>query len=267
MTNDKPRSAPETRKFSIGKHDLNAHARNIETIREMWHDKKGKEFQTIEFYYDKILEEVEEFVEGEDETPTINKDTQILTTTGDSRFAEAPTVLLTVLHWATVRSGLSYSQILGMLEQRFREQAWRHHVLKDVDEELVHKSKGSFEDGTYWLLRFSRDNRIFGAKVEWTQALGSKLREVVDLNTEFHWSKDGKFTLPVSYEPYMDVQRYTFLGTAVRGIVFDDGQIVEFFNPRGVELIHEPRDGKYISASDAEWQKPKLGDFTGMQYP
>lgn len=216
------------------------------------------------------MEEFEEYIEGEDETPTIIWNDLSLETTGDSRFAEGPTCALTMFHWMRAKSRqqgdmLTYPQLVAMLLQRFREQAWRHHVIDEVDSVISNPNKSSFEDGTYWLLRFTRDNRIFAAKVEWTSGFGSRLREVVDLTTEYHW--DGNFILPISYEPYMSVQHFTFIGTDVRGIVFPDNEIVEFFSPRGVEMIDQPRAGKYISAEDATWKQPQLGDFTGMKHP
>jgi hypothetical protein len=261
MTEKKSRDAPAIRKFALLKSGLDDGATNMEVIADMWSANKDDVFDNVKFYLDKIGEEYEEMMEGEDETPSVVGDK--LETTGDTMFSESVTVLLTILHWQRKRTGLRYNQLLSMLEQRYREQAWRYHVLESPEETVQHKST-TFADGTYWLIRLSRDNRIFGCKTEWINGV-SQIREVVDLDIKWHWS-DGHFALPASYEPYMQAQNYTVLGD-VRGVVFPDGHIVEFFSPRGVELIHEPRKGTYIKAEDCEWQTPVLGSFFKMRHP
>ena len=265
MTEKQTRDAPSIRKFDISKPNLDKRANDIELIHKLWTEKAMKDDsfdRNLSFFYRKILEEFEEFTDGEDETPTLIGSE--LQTTGDSRFSEAPTVILTILHWMRERTDLTYPQLLSMLEQRYREQAWRYHVIPTIDHPVDTNEESSFADGTYWLLRFSRDNRLFGVKVEWSSGK-AKMREVVDMDTKYHWT-DGKYTLPASYEPYMHVQHFTLLGD-VRGVVWPDGLIVEFFGPRGVELISEPRDGKYIRVEDTEWLAPNLGTFRSMRHP
>jgi len=266
MTNKTPRKPPEIRELSIVKTDLNAKFEDMLTIRKMWTKMKPDADDSLEFYYDKIVEEYDEFVEGEDETPTV--DGKVLKTTGDTRFSEGITVINTVLHWMQVKTGLDYTTLIAMVPERFREQAWRYHVIEDVNQDVGNQKYDSFEDGTYWVLRHSRDNRIFGMKLEWTARDGTRLREVVDLTTEYHWNGD-RFVLPKSYKPYMDVQKYTFLNdkVGVRGIEMPDGWLAEFFSPRGVELLDEPRDGIYVKVKDVSWFKPILGDFESMRHP
>jgi len=262
MTEKKSRDAPAIRKFALSKTGLDDGASNMEVIADMWSGNKDEKYDNVTFYLDKIKEEFDEMMEGEDETPSVNGNE--LESTGDSMFSESVTVILTILHWQRKRTGLRYNQLLSMLEQRYREQAWRYHVLESPDEPVQHKSTSAFADGTYWLLRLSRDNRIFGCKTEWKDGV-SQMREVTDLDTKWHWT-DGNFTLPASYEPYMAKQKYTVLGD-VRGVVFPDGNIIEFFTPRGAELIHEPRKGTYIKVEDTEWQTPTLGSFFKMRHP
>jgi len=239
--------------------------KELDIIRTMWDESnEGTERaqDNISMLFDKIKEEYQEMVEGEDETPQIYENT--LCTTGDSRYSEAITVLLTVLHWMRQRSELTYAQIIGLLSQRFREQAWRYDIIPEVTSEVT-LAKSNPRDLTYWIVRRSRDGRMMSVKIKFENDR-AYMSEVVDLNTSVHLQGE-KLVLPVSYTPYAEKQRVTGISETVRGIDFGDGTYLDFFNPRGVEMIDYEDKGEYIPFDEIDFRADQviIGSFTGMQ--
>jgi len=119
---DEPKKAPSIRKFDIEGLDVASSLEQMERIAIAWTNDQDD----LGFYFDKIKEEYDEFVEGEDEDPTFEDG--VMLTTGDTRLSESFTVVLTVLHWMRHRTGLDYSTLMAMANQRYREQADRYSV-------------------------------------------------------------------------------------------------------------------------------------------
>ena len=128
-------------------------------------------------------------------------------------------------------------------------------------------SDRKLKTGTYWIVTRSQNNNGFAVKAQWKDN-ETRLREVFHADGEWHFSLDGKFTLPVSYEPYMDKQNFFIIEEPnVRGIVFPDDLVIDFFGTLGAEIIDHERDGEYLDATEINWSKPLLAKFEGMRFP
>jgi len=256
----KPKPAPAIRQYSVGSFLNESDQRVMEQLALAWG--KSKFTRDLNFFSGKILEEFGEYLIGDDEVPQFNSNN--ITTTGDTKFSESITVILTILHWQREHTGFTYGQLLSLLVKRYAEQADRHHIKMD---ELV---KSTYEIGvplsnTYWFIRTNRIGTFFGVKIELANGQVA-IREVFHGDPRIHLIDDN-FILPSSYEPFMDEQWWAHLDSETRGVQIDHQTYLDFFNPMGVELVHTKKHiYNYVKLEDLAFKKPILGDFEGMRF-
>lgn len=250
---------------------------DISIIASQWvsNQVKNEEEQKklIEWLDSKVFEEVEEFKIGPEAPVEINESDETVSIVGDSKVSEAITGILTFHHAVRARmlqdflkTNPATEQILSISAGRYLEQWNRYHQGETLVLNQFVNSAGQkiVRDQTFWLVKRSRDGRMLGCKVKFDGYV-PYISEVADLDPGFHLS-NGLMVLPISYEPYHKVQNAYLLDGETRGVSIDSNYVLDFFNPRGVEMIDKAREGNYIEWNEVNWHRPLLGSFEEMRY-